>query len=1005
MRNFVNFLMLLLFALSTLAQSDWSFGHITTDDGLSTGTANCVFKDSKGFVWIGTVDGLNRYDGYEITVFKNRKDDPTSLVGNIIEVINEGPEGNIWVGTRTRGLCIFDWSTGQFSGLPIAENSNHISAIEVTNDSKVMIGSRGGGLAIYDPKSEDFNILTSENSQLSNDTIYNIIPGSSNEHYISSNATAIDVLNTATMSFQPLSYDPNYEPAESTRKPIMLDSKNVLWIGTDGNGVIRYDVASGNHRLLNTNNSGLRQNIITTIYEGQDGLIYIGNDGFGINILNERTEQFTYLESSLLDPGTLSSNAIYQIKEDNSGVIWVSTYRGGVNVYSPNRNKFKLYKQIPHENNSLSFQSVVSVLEGSEGYIWIGTDGGGLDKLNPSTGTFEHFQHDPNDPTSISTDVAISLLEDSRNNLWIGTYSGGLNRMNKTTGRFQRYLPDPTDPTSLNSKNVWTMLEDSEGTLWFGLLNGGLERYNPATNSFEHFVPSSSTTSISSNLVFSLLEDSKKNFWVGTQNGGLNLFDRESETFMHFKSDENDTTTLLSNEVKTLFEDSRGQVWVGTSLGANLIDPVTKELSKAYVNKLLPNLVINGIQEDEKGNLWFATNRGLSRYNPADRTILNFSMSDGLQGIEFNKSASVKTTDGTMYFGGVRGLNSFRPSEVILSDYNPALVLTEIKLFDEPIENPLQTLTELTLRHDQNVLGIGFSSLDFTSPNANKYRYKLEGFDDEWMYTDASKRSASYTNLDADTYTFIVEGTNSDGIWSSKSKELVITVLPPWWQTWWFRVVSILIVLGGIFVFTRWRSLAIRRQKEELRRQVEEATSVTREQNLVLQREQSKLEEAIAETNQVVGEALESGNFSARINLENKEGAWKDLGQSINSLFDSIVLPFQNINEIVGAMASSNLTIRYTDEAKGDILKMTSSLNYALYNLSMLISTIKQTTTVILQSSNEKMVSSDKMRVGTDQIAASTSKMISGAQEQVGKIDEASEKQEETLYITTHTVK
>ncbi|MEM9341393.1 MAG: triple tyrosine motif-containing protein, partial [Bacteroidota bacterium] len=483
----------------------------------------------------------------------------------------------------------------------------------------------------------------------------------------------------------------------------------------------------------------------------------------------------------------------------------------------------------------------------------------------------------------------------------------------------------------------------------------------------------------------------------------------DTERFRQFTQKDDDPTSLLNNNIKTLFEDSKNQLWIGTAAGANLLDIHSFEITAAPVNDLLPNLVVNGIQEDDAGNLWIATNSGISKYNPREHSIQNFSKSDGLQGNEFNYTSSTKAQDGTMYFGGVKGLNKFHPSQVKMSDFNPHLAITDIKIFDHSVtsivnedgtalmEGSIQALSELTLQYNQNVVELVFASLDYTYPIANNYRYMLEGFDKEWMYTTTKKRAANYTNLNAGEYTFIVEGTNSDGIWSTKNRTLSIVVLPPWWETWWFRTIAAVIILGSLITFTRWRSRTIRRQKEELKMQVEDAVANAKEQNLVLQGEQQKLEEAIADTNLVVNEALESGNFSARINLENKSGAWLELGKSINSLFDSIVLPFQNINEIVGAMASSNLTIRYTDDAKGDILKMTSSLNYALDNLASLISTIRQTTQVIGSSSEEMITSSDEMSVGTAEIAASTSEMSNGAQEQVTKIDQASNKLEEIV--------
>ena len=1009
--------LLLTISLFSYSQNKWRFNRITTDDGLSTGTVNCVYKDSKGYIWIGSVDGLNRYDGYDITIFKNDKNDPKSLSGNIITAITEDADGNIWVGTRNSGISIFDWETEKFANFNelIGQEieTGQVRALHLANTNEVLIGSEAGGIILYDPKSKSHKQFLADNSDLSNSTVLNAVKTPEGKFWISSLATSIDLFTVESGSFEAYPYDAAYEPAEINRKVIFQDSKGILWMGTDGKGLVRFDVETGQTKVYNVANSGLSANIVTDVFEAENGSIYIGTDGYGINILNPDTETFSYLQSSLLDPTTLSSNAVYQIYEDDSGVIWVSTFRGGVNTYSPQRLKFDLYQQIPYEPNSLSFASVIDVMETSDGYIWIGTDGGGLDRLDPTTGTFEHFKHDPNDPSSMSTNVAIALLEDDQGYIWVGTYAGGLNRLDRKTGVFKRFLPDPNDPTSINSKNAWHILQDSNGTIWIGLLNGGLDKYDPIAESFTHFQPSEKPGSLSSNVIICMLEDSKNNFWIGTENSGFDFFDRSAEVFTNFSHISDDSTSLLNNNVRTLFEDSKGQLWIGTSEGANIMNTDSKAIRRAPVNDLLPSKVINGIQEDAKGNLWISTNKGISKYNPKDHTIINFSKSDGLQGNEFNYTTSTKAKDGTMYFGGVKGLNAFRPSQLEMSTFQPNIVITDIRLFDQSIagvtdeneemliDTSPQLLEELTLNYDQNVLEIQFSSLDFTSPQSNKYRYMLEGFDKDWVYTNAMKRAASYTNLDPDTYTFILEGTNSDGVWSSNRRTLIIKVRPPWWSTWWFRTLVVISIAGGVFLFARWRTLSHRRQKETLNEKISEATDKAYAQNEILIKEQENLNKAVEETNEVIKSAVESGDFSARISLEDKTGEWRKLSESINILFDTVITPFHTITEIVGALASSNLSKRYRKEAKGDILKLTSSLNFALDSLSDLIATIQQTTMFIGHFTDEMNESSSEMNVGTAEIAASTGELSNGAQEQVRRIDEASNTLENILELSS----
>lgn len=451
---------------------------------------------------------------------------------------------------------------------------------------------------------------------------------------------------------------------------------------------------------------------------------------------------------------------------------------------------------------------------------------------------------------------------------------------------------------------------------------------------------------------------------------------------------------------------------LGQQEGMAIIDLETLKLRRSDVSDLLTNPVINGLQEDRVGNLWISTNKGLSKYNPETNQAINFSPADGLQGTEFNYNASVRAKDGTMYFGGIKGLNQFHPDNVNLSTFNPRVEITDIRLFDKSINQKQQgrkplietsfvRLDELTLRHDQNVLAIEFAALDFTSPQSNKYRYQLEGFDERWVNTSANDRIARYTNLDPDEYIFRIQGSNSDGQWSANERQLKLTVLPPWWATWWFRMLVVFLVVTVVVIISRWRRQQIKLQKQILQDKVDEATSRVMEQNSVLQEQQASLQGAIDDTNYVIKEAVESGNFSARIDTESKTGEWKALGESINRLFDSILTPFNAINTVVNSMADSDLSKRYDGEAKGDVKRITDNLNSALNSLSLLLEDIIGQTERIGSSSDEMMVTSEEMSVSTREIASSIAEMSRGAQNQVQRIDEASNILEGILKFST----
>ncbi|NQZ78925.1 MAG: hypothetical protein HRT61_22830, partial [Ekhidna sp.] len=774
--------------------------------------------------------------------------------------------GNLWIGTRSSGVSVFRWEDESFLRLGSIMPAGEIWDLTLTDDNNMLVAIEGVGLALYQFNTEDFKVYTTNSGRpnsIASTTNFSIVKGGKNRYWLGSSNNGVDLFDLSKETFQFYDLAASFGQEEIRRRPLLLDSKGYLWIGSDGKGIAKLDIQTKSATYFNTSNSDLHMDIVTSLYEDDEGQIYIGSDGKGIAILDPKSLQFDYITSSLLDSKSLSSNAIYDIYEDDAGMIWISTFRGGVNTYSRNREKFRLYKQIPFAKNSLSFASIVDVLAGNDGSIWIGTDGGGLDKLNPQTGEFEHYKNDPNNINSLSTNVAIALREDSKGNLWVGTYAGGVNRIDTRTGNIKRFLPDPNDPRSINSKNVWDILEDSRGTLWFGLLNGGLDKYDHETESFTHYTSSSQSNSISSNLVYLLLEDSRSNFWIGTEDGGLNLFDREREVFTRYTHSAEDTTSLFSNNIRCLFEDKKNQLWIGTSLGLNLMDIETKTITRSKINALLPSQVINGIEQDKDGNLWISTNQGISKYDIKTKSIQNFGKTDGLQGNEFNYNSSTVSSDGTMYFGGVSGLNAFQPSSVKTSNFQPNVVITDIKLFDVTVTSPesqtgqyhgksIAGIDNLELNHDQNVIEVNFSSLDFTSPKVNQYRYRLEGFDKDWVSTSADKRYASYTNLDAGDYTLHIEATNSDGIWSPNKASLSITIHQPWWNTWWFKSIAFLVVAGIALSIIRWRTLSIKAQKEALKKEVEMATSQMKERNQMLNEEQEKLTEAVRETNDVL---------------------------------------------------------------------------------------------------------------------------------------------------------
>lgn len=1013
MRILYFFIISILSSFLALAQNI-KFDQLTTDNGLSTGTVNCTLRDSKGFLWIGTIDGLNKYDGYNFQVFKNDKKDPHSIISNKILSLVEF-EDRIWVATSV-GLSVYDNKTGNFThfveGDAEGDLSNaNVRCLLVDSNNTLWAGTLGGGLNKYDSKSNSFISFQSNNNtnSLSNDFVISMIEDQPGFLWISTSSGTLDYLDIAHSSFTQINYFKNYPQTRvENHRPLMKDIDGKVWVGTEGYGAFIIDPKSSVVIQLTTNQSkGLSMNIVTSFYQHKDGNIWIGTDGKGIDIYNPKDQSISNMSNDLIDPNSLSSDAIYHIQEDMSGIIWISTFRGGVNYYSPFKRKFNLLSQIPYNENSLSFNSVIGMYEAHDGKILLGTDGAGLDLFDPLNGTFQHVRHLPNNLNSISGNVIKSIFEDKDQNIWLGTYSAGLTKWNKSENEFSRFFPDPKNPRSINGLHIWAIEESSSGSLYFGSLSEGIDRYDPATNDFTHFTPDASNPkTLPSGNIMTMYEDSKQNFWVGTGDKGLCQFNEYTGEFTSFYREGGDPTpkNYPAKNVFSIQEISNGDLWIGSNNGI-IIYNYSENTFRYYgaLNEQLPNTIINGIQEKIPGEVWISTNRGLSRFNLSTEKMESFTKHDGLQGTEFNYTSSLVSKSGTIYFGGLKGVNFFEPENINKNDFESNIVFSSLKISGKDVlpnseinGHPILTMPvnqthSITLSHQENIFSIEFASLDFTAPDQNLYEYQLEGLDDKWVQTNSNQRIANYTNLDAGDYIFKVRGTNSDGVWSNNIKSLMITISPPWYETFWFRAMSALILISlGITIY-RWRINLIKDQKANLERKVSEAIAQVSNQNDILTQQQTNLDAAINDTNAVIQEAIDSGNFRARINIDNKDGEWKALGEGVNRLFNTIINPFKEFNRIVNALAEGDLTIKYTEDANGDLLVLKSNLNKAILNLSSLLFEITERVSHIGISSEEMFAASSEMSVSTNEIASSIAEMSNGAQNQVRRIDESSQ--------------
>jgi len=800
------------------------FEHLSVADGLSQSVVLCILQDSKGFMWFGTEDGLNKYDAYKFTVYKHEPDNPNSLTNNYVWSIFEDHTGILWIATG-HGLDKFDPAHETFVHYRHDENDpnslshNDVRAVYEDHTGTLWVGTLGGGLNQFVRKTEKFvHYQHDENNphSLSHNEIYwsgSLYEDSSGTLWIGTYGGGLNKFDRETKSFVRYQHDAN-DPnslSNNTIFAIYEDSTGSLWIGTD-DGLNQFDRETFVHYL--------DDHIVNAIYE--KGVLWIGTDSKGLYQFNSEKKTFVHYQHDNNDPHSLSNDYINIIYQDNTHVLWIGTWGGGLNKVSETQ-KFRLYQH--HEPHSLSNNAVWAIYEDSHGILWIGTEGGGLNKFDRKTEKFVHYQHEENNPNSLISDDVYGITEDQTGALWIGTWEG-LSKFDPQTEKFMHYQHDENNPNSLSHNNINSLYKDKTDILWIGTWGSGLDKFDPKTDNFTNYRHDEiNPNSLSNDQVNDIYEDSAGVLWIGTLNG-LDKFDRE--TFVHYQHDEKNPNSLSGNHIYAIYEDSRGILWIGTAgSGLNKFDRATGTFTHYYAKDGgIPNDTINKILEDDQGNLWLSTNKGLSKFDPQTNTFRNYYVEDGLQSNEFFIGSACKTRRGELLFGGGNGFNLFHPEQLKDNPHIPPLVITDFQIFNQPVkgEQHISFTKALTLSYQDSVFSFEFAALNYTIPQKNQYAYKMEGFDNDWIYVDSRRRFATYTNLDAGDYVFKVKGSNNDGVWNEAGTSLKITITPPWWETTWFRAAMFLLIAGLIAGGFRWRVSAVEAQKRELEIQVAQRT-------------------------------------------------------------------------------------------------------------------------------------------------------------------------------------
>lgn len=905
------------------------FDIYSSEQGLSAANVRALTQDKKGYIWIGTESGLNRFDGFNFKIYKHNPEDTTSLPSSNIKQLFVDSDGILWIGTLGEGICYLNREKDNFVRFPYGKDdessiySGEVDDIYEDNNKNIWFATIRG-LTKYNKKTKKFKNYKEDKSNpngLPSKYVKGIVQDRDGTLMIVHDAglSKINFITEDSISFENFLYNPSnpFSVPSTYVKGIIEDQKGRIWLVSDG-GLSRFDKNSGkfyNYRANPSNPQALSNTYCKTLCEDSFGRIWVGHDA-GVSIFEPEKETFINCKHDENEKQSISNNYVKVIFKDVTGAMWVGT-DAGLNLYDPGKYLFELYQYKPGDKNSLVTNHIYAIFEENPQKIWLGTSAG-LNLWDRKNNIFRLYTHQPNNPKSLSDNVIKYIIPAKEGGYWIGT-DGGLNhatlddKFNLVVDK--RYQRDDKNPSSLNKNAVVHLLEDSRGDLWVGTWGGGVSLFNKNTQSFTPYWAAGNDPShrLSGDRVNFIYEDSKGNIIVGCD--GIEFFNRSTQNFDKF-----DFFGKFNRNVNSLaiIEDGQsGNFWLGTDKGLIFIDFKNKELTVITEKEGLPGNIVNLVFMDNQKHVWAGTTKGLVRYNPKDKTIRKFDTSDGLQGLEFSRNAVFKNEQGEVYLGGLNGLNLFHPDRITTNTYVPPVHITSFSLFNKEVivgkgsvlEKNISETTEITLSYKDQIMGFEFVALNYRNPHKNQYAYKMEGFQRDWIYTTSDRRTATFTNLDAGTYVFRVRASNNDGLWNEEGVSLKITVLPPWWNTWWAKTLLVVAIVGSAVTFYKVRTNILKAQKEKLEKLVAERTAELQQANAQLQEQK---EEILVQNEELHQQAEEIAAQRDRIEEQHRslESAYSDIrlvseiGRDITATLSLDILMntlYENLNKMMPA--------------------------------------------------------------------------------------------------------
>ena len=784
------------------------FGRVTVADGLASYRTYDVVQDRRGFLWIGTFEGLNRYDGYTMRVFHHDERDSTSISEDIVRALLVDRSGTLWAGTDGQGLNRFDSRTEGFTRFtnrpedPATISHGRITALCQDRSGTIWIGTLGGGLNRLDDKMTTFVHYRHDSMRpgsLANDRVYALFEDTAGRLWVGTDGglSVMEQTRDTIRHYRHSQGNPGSLSSDRVRA-IASDDSGTIWVATEGGGLNRFESStrSFTHYRHDEHDPGtISHDDVSSICQDKPGWLWVGtsdNEG-GLNSLDIRSGRFTRFRNDPLNPWSLLHNYVRNIRRDRAGVVWIVTDRGLGKI----DNRAEQFRHYVIDQNLLVPQAVYAVWE-SRGTLWIGANG--VKKCDTRTGAVLPWSNSSRTRSSVDSGTVHVMYQDHSGALWVGTTSGGLDRLDVKSGRSVHYELGAKGRTGF----VLCITEDRHGSLWIGTSDAGLLRFDGESRTFVRYTHrADDPNSLSADAVFCLYQDGGGTLWAGTEGGGLNRFD-PPQTFMHYRHERLDPGSLDDDRVYAIAEDRAGRMWVTTKTGINAFDRARGFFHPLALPAGAATGVIMSMVLDDRGRLWLSTmQNGIWRLDPESGAFRGYDERDGLQSDRFT-AAALKRANGEILFGGEKGFTLFHPDSLRDNPHVPEIVLTSFSIFDHPLSGPLTDLHELLLKYNQNYFSFEFAALDLTAPEKNRYAYRLDGIDTAWVHP-LKRRFATYTNIDPGEYTLRVKGSNNDGLWNERGLTLPITITPPFWATWWFRSLAVILAISVLMGAYQYR--------------------------------------------------------------------------------------------------------------------------------------------------------------------------------------------------------